>query len=58
MKQKNHPKKQVLSPSSNLEWNGFRAWTELPEDVIVVSAQLTDWHETSARQAIVKRLIP
>ena len=52
MKQKNHPKKQVLSPSSNLEWNGFRAWTELSEDVIVVSAQLTDWHETSARQAI------
>ena len=40
------------SSGSNLEWNGFRAWTELPEDVIVVSAQLTDWHETSARQAI------
>ena len=35
-----------------MEWNGFRAWTKLPEDVIVVSAQLTDWHETSARQAI------
>ena len=40
------------SSGSNLEWNGFRAWTELPKDVIVVSAQLTDWHETSARQAI------
>lgn len=40
------------SSGSNLEWNGFRAWTELPEDVIVVSAQFTDWHETSARQAI------
>ena len=40
------------SSGSNLEWNGFRAWTELPEDVIVVSAQLTDWHETSVRQAI------
>lgn len=40
------------SSGSNLEWNGFRAWTELLEDVIVVSAQLTDWHETSARQAI------
>ena len=40
------------SSGSNLEWNGFRVWTELPEDVIVVSAQLTDWHETSARQAI------
>ena len=24
----------------------------LPEDMIVVSAQLTDWHETSARQAV------
>lgn len=40
------------SSGSNLEWNGFRVWTELPEDVIVVSAQLTGWHETSARQAI------
>lgn len=40
------------SSGSNLEWNGFRVWAELPEDVIVVSAQLTDWHETSARQAI------
>lgn len=39
------------SSGSNLEWNGFRVWTELPEDMIVVSAQLTDWHETSARQA-------
>ena len=40
------------SSGSNLEWNGFRVWTELPEDMIVVSAQFTDWHETSARQAI------
>lgn len=40
------------SSGSNLEWYGFRAWTELSEDVIVVSAQLTDWHETSAWQAI------
>ena len=40
------------SSGSNLEWNGFQVWTELPEDMIVVSAQLTDWHETSARQAI------
>lgn len=40
------------SSGSNLEWNGFRVWTELEEDMIVVSAQLTDWHETSARQAI------
>lgn len=40
------------SSGSNLEWNGFRVWTELPEDMIVASAQLTDWHETSARQAI------
>lgn len=40
------------SSRSNLEWSGFRVWTELPEDMIVVSAQLTDWHETSARQAV------
>ena len=40
------------SSGSNLEWSGFRVWTEFPEDMIVVSAQLTDWHETSARQAI------
>lgn len=40
------------SSGSNLNWNGFRAWTELDEDIIVVSAQLTDWGEKSARQAI------
>lgn len=40
------------SSGSNLNWRGFRCWTELPEDMIVVSAQLTDWGETSARQAI------
>lgn len=40
------------SSGSNVKWNGFRVWTELSEDMIVVSAQLTDWHETSARQAI------
>lgn len=40
------------SSGSNLSWNGFRAWTELEEDMIVVSAQLTDWGEKSARQAI------
>lgn len=40
------------SSGSNLNWKGFRVWTELSEDMIVVSAQLTDWHETSARQAI------
>lgn len=40
------------SSGANLGWNGFLAWTELPEDLIVVSAQLTDWGETSARQAI------
>lgn len=40
------------SSGSNLDWNGFLAWTELDEDMIVVSAQLTDWGETSARQAI------
>ena len=40
------------SSGSNVDWNGFRAWTELDEEMIVVSAQLTDWGETSARQAI------
>ncbi len=40
------------SSGTNLNWNGFRAWTELDEDMIVVSAQLTDWGEKSARQAI------
>lgn len=40
------------SSGSNLTWRGFRAWTELDEEMIVVSAQLTDWHEKSARQAI------
>lgn len=40
------------SSGSNLEWNGFRAWAEMDEDMIVVSAQLTDWGETSARQAV------
>ena len=40
------------SSGSNLDWRGFRVWTELPEDMIVVSAQLTDWHEKSARQAV------
>lgn len=39
------------SSGSNIEWNGFRAWTQLDEDMIVISAQLTDWHEKSARQA-------
>lgn len=40
------------SSGANLSWNGFTAWTELDEELIVVSAQLTDWGETSARQAI------
>ena len=40
------------SSGSNLNWQGFLCWTQLPEDMIVVSAQLTDWGETSARQAI------
>lgn len=39
------------SSGSNIDWNGFRAWTEIDEDMIVISAQLTDWHEKSARQA-------
>lgn len=40
------------SSGSNLKWSGFQVWTELPEEMIAVSAQLTDWHETSARQVI------
>lgn len=39
------------SSRSNVERNGFRAWTELDEEMIVISAQLTDRHEKSARQA-------
>lgn len=40
------------SSGSNLSWSGFTAWTKLDTEMIVVSAQLTDWHEKSARQAI------
>lgn len=31
------------SSGANLDWQGFLCWTGLPEDMIVVSAQLTDW---------------
>ena len=40
------------SSGSNIEWRGFQAWNELDEEVIAVPAQLTDWQETSALQAI------
>lgn len=40
------------SSGANLDWQGFRCWSDLDEEIIVVSAQLTDWGETSARQAI------
>lgn len=40
------------SSGRNITWSGFTAWTKLDTEMIVVSAQLTDWHETSARQAI------
>ena len=40
------------SSGSNLDWVGTLCWTELDEDLIVVSAQLTDWGERSARQAV------
>lgn len=40
------------SSGSNLDWDGFLCWTQLQEEMIVVSAQLTDWRDTSARQAI------
>ncbi len=40
------------SSGSNLNWSGFLSWTKLDMEMIVISAQLTDWHETSAKQAI------
>lgn len=40
------------SSGSSLNWKGFTVWTNLGQDMIVVSAQLTDWGDTSARQAI------
>ena len=40
------------SSGSNLNWSGFTAWTKLDTEMVVVSAQLTDWGEKSARQAI------
>jgi len=40
------------SSGSNLSWRGLLAWTELDEEMIVVSAQLTDWDEKSARQSV------
>lgn len=40
------------SSGRNINWSGFTAWTKLDTEMIVVSAQLTDWHGTSARQAI------
>ncbi|MDE6760148.1 MAG: prolyl oligopeptidase family serine peptidase [Lachnospiraceae bacterium] len=40
------------SSGTNLDWEGVLSWTELDEDIIVVSAQLTDWGENSARQAV------
>ena len=30
------------SSGSNLDWDGFLCWTQLQEDMVVVSAQLTD----------------
>lgn len=39
------------SSGRNLNWSGAQVWTQLDEDIIVVSAQLTDWGESSARQA-------
>ena len=38
------------SAGRNVDWNGFQTW--LGRGIIVVSAQLADWHEKSARQAI------
>lgn len=40
------------SSGRNLDWRGALVWTEREEEIIVVSARLTDWGETSARQAL------
>ncbi len=40
------------SSGSNLNWSGFTSWTKLDTQMIVVSAQLADWGERSARQAV------
>ena len=40
------------SAGRNLDWNGVQAWVGQDEDMIVVSAQLTDWGEISAKQAV------
>lgn len=40
------------SEGNNLRWNGAAVWAGLDEEMIVVSAQLTDWHEKSARQSV------
>lgn len=39
------------SAGKNLTWNGVTTWTKASEPVIIVSGQLTDWGEKSARQA-------
>ena len=39
------------SAGTNLTWNGVTTWIAASEPVIIVSAQLTDWGEKSARQA-------
>ena len=38
------------SSGANLDWQGFRCWSEQEDDMIVVSAQLTDWGEISQAQ--------
>lgn len=40
------------SEGNNLQEIGVSIWTELDEPMIVVSPQVEDWHDTSARQAI------
>ncbi len=45
-------RKSEKSSGANLSWRGLLAWVELGEDMIVVSAQLIDWHEKSARQSL------
>lgn len=40
------------SEGTNLRERGVSVWTEIDEPMIVVSPQVTDWHDTSARQTI------
>lgn len=40
------------SEGNNLQETGVSIWTEMDEPMIIVSPQVEDWHDTSARQTI------